>query len=57
MRSLAWCWWIPFTLTNGKSTPKQLRIWEVGLRYAWIAAWLARLGGLFLPGPPGGRFA
>jgi pimeloyl-ACP methyl ester carboxylesterase len=25
-------------------TPKQLRICEVGLRYAWIAAWLARLG-------------
>jgi pimeloyl-ACP methyl ester carboxylesterase len=24
--------------------PKQLRICEVGLRYAWIAAWLARLG-------------
>jgi pimeloyl-ACP methyl ester carboxylesterase len=27
-----------------KPTPKQLRIIEVGLRYAWIAAWLARLG-------------
>ncbi len=25
-------------------TPEQLRIIEVGLRYAWIAAWLARLG-------------
>jgi len=25
-------------------TPKQLRISEVSLRYAWIAAWLARLG-------------
>ena len=25
-------------------TPKQLRISEVALRYAWIAAWLARLG-------------
>jgi pimeloyl-ACP methyl ester carboxylesterase len=25
-------------------TPKQLRITEVALRYAWIAAWLARLG-------------
>ncbi len=25
-------------------TPKQLRISEAGLRYAWIAAWLARLG-------------
>src|SRR5467141_561034 len=27
-----------------KPTPEQLRIIEVGLRYAWIAAWLARLG-------------
>ena len=25
-------------------TPEQLRMIEVGLRYAWIAAWLARLG-------------
>src|SRR5438876_1517266 len=25
-------------------TPQQLRMIEVGLRYAWIAAWLARLG-------------
>jgi pimeloyl-ACP methyl ester carboxylesterase len=25
-------------------TPEQLRIIEVGLRYAWIAVWLARLG-------------
>jgi pimeloyl-ACP methyl ester carboxylesterase len=25
-------------------TPKQLRISEMSLRYAWIAAWLARLG-------------
>ena len=25
-------------------TPKQLRVIKVGLRYAWIAAWLARLG-------------
>jgi len=25
-------------------TPEQLRMMEVGLRYAWIAAWLARLG-------------
>ena len=25
-------------------TPEQLRVIEVGLRYAWIAAWLARLG-------------
>ena len=25
-------------------TPEQLRTVEVGLRYAWIAAWLARLG-------------
>ena len=27
-----------------KPTPEQLRMIEVGLRYAWIAAWLARLG-------------
>jgi pimeloyl-ACP methyl ester carboxylesterase len=25
-------------------TPEQLRVIKVGLRYAWIAAWLARLG-------------
>src|SRR5438876_9427311 len=25
-------------------TPEQLRMIEAGLRYAWIAAWLARLG-------------
>jgi pimeloyl-ACP methyl ester carboxylesterase len=25
-------------------TPEQLRMIEIGLRYAWIAAWLARLG-------------
>jgi len=25
-------------------TPEQLRMIKVGLRYAWIAAWLARLG-------------
>ena len=25
-------------------TPEQLRMIEVGVRYAWIAAWLARLG-------------
>src|SRR5256886_17371072 len=25
-------------------TPEQLRMIEVGLRYSWIAAWLARLG-------------
>jgi pimeloyl-ACP methyl ester carboxylesterase len=25
-------------------TPEQLRTIEVGLRYAWVAAWLARLG-------------
>ena len=28
----------------GNPTPEQLRIIGVGLRYAWIAAWLARLG-------------
>ncbi len=27
-----------------KPTPEQLRMIETGLRYAWIAAWLARLG-------------
>jgi pimeloyl-ACP methyl ester carboxylesterase len=27
-----------------KPTPEQLRMIEAGLRYAWIAAWLARLG-------------
>lgn len=27
-----------------KPTPEQLRLIEAGLRYAWIAAWLARLG-------------
>jgi hypothetical protein len=45
MRSLAWCWWIQFTLPNGRIQPRSgLRISEVSLRYAWIAAWLARLG-------------
>jgi hypothetical protein len=39
-------------------TPKQLRISEVSLRYAWIAAWLARLGCCsVLPRPAGARFA
>src|SRR6266705_878924 len=33
-----------------KPTPEQLRMIEAGLRYAWIAAWLARLGFVrFLP--------
>src|SRR6266404_8168949 len=27
-----------------KPTPEQLRMIEAGLRYAWVAAWLARLG-------------
>src|SRR5258708_30557318 len=45
MRSLVWCWWIPLHPTEWKNpTPEELRMIEVGLRYAWIAAWLARLG-------------
>jgi len=56
MRSLACAGGFSSPCRMGESTPEQLRMIEVGLRYAWIAAWLARLVLSALPCATGAGF-